>query len=195
MAQIDKSKAPAQPSAHDTHLLLEGVRGGDDGAREQLFAHLYGELQRLAHCQLRSSRNDRLQTTELVHEAYMKLCRAEKLHASDRSHFFAIAASAMRQILVDHFRSAVRQKRGERPETLDEAMILRADDGATVLAINDALGQFSELDPRAAQIVELKFFGGMSEPEIAAALGLSVRTISGDWRRARAWLNRELSAE
>lgn len=194
MAEKDRPEGPARPSAHDTHLLLEGARGGDGAAREKLFAHLYAELQRLARSQLRRGRSDHLQTTELVHEAYMKLCQAEKLSANDRSHFFAIAASAMRQILVDHFRRAASQKRGEgKAETLDEAMMLRADDGATVLAIDEALSRFGELDPRAAHIVELKFFGGMTEPEIAGALDISMRTVSGDWRRARAWLNRELA--
>ena len=195
MADKAQHNLPEQKPSHDTHLLLQGARDGDETSREQLFAHLYGELQRLAKSQLRRGRGAQLQTTELVHEAFMKLCQADRLSANDRSHFFAIAASAMRQILVDHFRRAASQKRGEdRNETLDEAMLKPAADGAAVLAIDEALSRFAELDARAAHIVELKFFGGMTETEIAAALDISIRTVSGDWRRARAWLNRELAA-
>ncbi|MEM8931088.1 MAG: ECF-type sigma factor [Acidobacteriota bacterium] len=184
------------PSAIDTHLLLVDAREGSAEAKERLFAHLYGELQRLARSQLRRSRGESLQTTELVHEAYLKLCRADRLSANDRSHFFAIAASAMRQILVDHFRRGATSKRGAaRPETLDEAVIRWHEDGAAVLAIDEALKHFADLDARAARVVELKFFGGLTEDEIAAALDVSIRTVSGDWRRARAWLHRELTGE
>ena len=195
MSKENQHDLPGPKSPHDTHLLLQGARDGDETSREQLFAHLYGELQRLAKSQLRRGRGAQLQTTELVHEAFMKLCQADRLSANDRSHFFAIAASAMRQILVDHFRRTASQKRGEgKNETLDEAILKPAADGAAVLAIDEALSRFAELDARAAHIVELKFFGGMTEPEIAAALDISIRTVSGDWRRARAWLNRELTA-
>lgn len=181
-------------SPEDTHLLLSGARRGDAGARDRLFGHLYGELQRLARGQLRRSRSDHLQTTELVHEAFLKMCRADQLSASNRGHFFAIAASAMRQILVDHYRRGAALKRGAgQVETLDENAPVSGHEGATVLAVDEALSRFVELDERAARVVEMKFFGGLGEPAIAEALGVSVRTVSGDWRRARAWLNRELA--
>ncbi len=183
-------------SPMDTHLLLSEARSGDDAAKNRLFGHLYGELQKLARVQLRRSSGGSFQTTELVHEAYLKLCSAEQLAAGDRAHFFSIAAGAMRQILVDHFRRNTAAKRGgkEKPVTLDEQSLRRQQDGASVLVIDQALTRFAEIDERAAKVVEMKFFGGLTEEEIAEGLGISQRTVSGDWRRARAWLNRELAA-
>ena len=179
----------------DTHLLLAEARRGEGAARQRLFGHLYDELQRVARRQLQRAMGKPLQTTELVHEAYLKLCQADRLSAGDRAHFFAIAASAMRQILVDRYRRDAALKRGaaEKVVTLDEA-VLSAHDGSSVLALDEALQRFEELDPRAAKVVEMKFFAGLTEPAIAEALDLSVRTVSGDWRRARAWLGRELAS-
>lgn len=192
----DPEKDPAN-SPLETHTLLHQAQQGDEQARGRLFSRLYGELQRLARSQLRRAQGDGLQTTELVHEAYLKLCRADRLSAGDRAHFFSIAAGAMRQILVDHFRRVSAAKRGgpDRPVTLEEAELRIRQDGAAVLAIDEALRRFSDLDERAARVVELKFFAGMTETEISEALDISIRTVSGDWRRARAWLNRELSGE
>ena len=196
MSETPRPNTAQEPgySPLDTNLLLRGARHGDEQAKDKLFAHLYGELQRLARLQLRRAHGQGLQTTELVHEAYLKLCNAERLAAGDRAHFFSIASGAMRQILVDHFRHSSAAKRGgsEKPVTLDEGALSREQDGASVLAIDEALERFATLDERAARVVELKFFGGMTEPEIADALDISIRTISGDWRRARAWLIREL---
>ena len=184
---------PRLPSPPQTRTLLLGARRGDTDARQRLFAHLYDALQGLARGQRRRSPSSGLQTTELVHEAYLKLCRAERLSPADRSHFFAIAASAMRQVLVDHHRRAVAGKRGAgEAETLDEQALAGQQRGATLLAVDAALVRFEALDPRAAKVVELKFFGGWTEEAIARSLGVSPRTVSGDWRRARAWLNREL---
>lgn len=185
----------ANGNPHDTHFLLAEARRGEGAARQRLFGHLYDELQRLARRQLQRAMGKPLQTTELVHEAYLKLCQADRLSAGDRAHFFAIAASAMRQILVDRYRREAAQKRGsaEKAVTLDEAVVAIRN-GSSVLALDDALKRFEALDPRAAQVVEMKFFAGLTEPAVAEALDISVRTVSGDWRRARAWLNRELSA-
>lgn len=182
-------------TGHDTTLLLRDARRGDESARANLFEHLYGELRGLARGQLRRGRSG-FKTTELVHEAFLKLCKGDGLAAGDRSHFFALAARAMRNILVDHFRRSVAAKRGgtDRPATLDEESVASARNGELVLAIDEALERLGSFDERAAKVVELKFFGGMTEPEIAEALDISVRSVSGDWRRARAWLNRELSS-
>lgn len=188
------AQEPELPSPPQTRTLLLGARRGDAEARQRLFGHLYEALQRLARGQRRRSPSSALQTTELVHEAYLKLCRAERLSPADRSHFFAIAASAMRQVLVDHHRRASAGKRGAgAAETLDENALAGRQRGATLLAVDAALVRFEALDPRAAKVVELKFFGGCTEEAIAHSLGVSIRTVSGDWRRARAWLNRELA--
>lgn len=186
---------PKGASPLDTHLLLAEARLGREQARRRLFDHLYSELQKVARRQLNRSVGKPLQTTELVHEAYLKMCQADRLSAGDRAHFFAIAASAMRQILVDRYRRDAAQKRGsaEKAVTLDEAQVALGN-SSSVLALDEALSRFEALDGRAAKVVEMKFFAGLTEPDIAAALGVSVRTVSGDWRRARAWLNRELSA-
>lgn len=177
-----------------TQLLLE-ARGGDEPARVALFERLYGALRELAGRQLRRrSGGGALQTTELVHEAYLKLCDASELTATDRAHFLALSASVMRQVLVDHFRAGVAEKRGGgalRVE-LEEGAIPVDDRGELVLAVDDALARLAAQSERAGRVVELKFFGGLTEPEIAEALGVSVRTVSSEWRKARAWLWLEL---
>jgi len=180
----------------DTTQLLRAAREGDEPARAALFEHLYAPLRELAGRQLRrASGGGALQTTELVHEAYLKLCDAAQLSARDRAHFLALAARVMRQVLVDHFRAGSAGKRGGdalRLE-LDEGTIPIDDRGELVLAVDDALGRLSEQSERAGRVVELKFFGGLTEPEIAEALEVSVRTVSAEWRKARAWLWLELA--
>ncbi len=191
---IEEKTRPAM-DPHDTTILLRGARAGDEAAQARLFEHLYSELRGLARSNLRRRRAD-LYTTELVHEAFLKLCKGQAVVAGDRSHFFALAARAMRQVLVDHFRRGVAGKRGgtECPKTLDEEAVSSLRDGELVLLIDQALKRFADFDQRAAQVVELKFFGGLTEPEIGEVLGISIRSVSGDWRCARAWLNRQLAA-
>lgn len=138
-----------------------------------------------------------MQTTELVHEAYIKLCDVDKLSTTDRTHFFALSARVMRQILVDRFRRLAAKKRGGpvRALPLNEGSIPIGNRGETVLAIDEALTRLSHLNQRTGRVVELKFFSGMTELEIAGALGISVRTVNTEWRKARAWLSQELGVE
>lgn len=180
----------------ETTQLLLAARVGGEPALAALFEHLYEPLRQLAHRQLLRASGGLLETTELVHEAYLKFCDASVLAARDRAHFLAVAARAMRQILVDHFRARTAAKReGVRVRIeLDEGALRVDDRGELVLALDEALVRLSRLSERTGRIVELKFFGGLTEPEIADVLAVSVRTVSGEWRRARAWLTRELES-
>jgi RNA polymerase sigma-70 factor (ECF subfamily) len=138
-----------------------------------------------------------LQTTALVNEAYLRLIEAERQDFQNRAHFYAVAAKLMRHILVDFARSRDRIKRGGAVEqvSLDEALTITADHSAELLDLDEALTTLSKLDERQSQVVELRFFGGLTEPEIAEVLKVSERTIQSDWRLARSWLLRELSGE
>ena len=180
----------------DTTQLLRRIRRGDSHAQDALFERVYAQLHGLAHRQLRKGPQGALQTTELVHEAYLKLCDADQLSMVDRAHFFALSARVMRQILVDRFRRISAKKRGGpiRALTLNEDLISIPDRGETLLAIDAALTDLSRLNERTGRVVELKFFGGMTEVEIAEVLGISVRTVNTEWRKARAWLSNELGA-
>jgi RNA polymerase sigma factor (TIGR02999 family) len=170
--------------------LLRAAQAGQPAALEQLVPLVYQDLRRLASRQLAGEYGERtLNATDLVHESYLKLNQGVML-AQDRAHFLAIAAQAMRQVLVDHARHRKAAKRGggawERTTLTDGAWVGDFDvDG--MLALDEAL---AELDPRQRQVVECRFFGGMEEREIAAALGVSERTVHRDWVKARAWLHR-----
>ena len=182
----------------DTTQLLLAARAGDESAFDRLFDHVYDELHRLARAQMRRKAGHTLQTTELVHEAYLQLFGDRQLSVQDRVHFLSLAARVMRQVLVEHFRLRSAEKRGGAVahDPLDEELLAVGDGegpGASVLAIDQALHRLSRRDERLGRLVEYKFFGGMTEPEIATALGLSVRTVSTDWRRAKAWLTVALS--
>jgi RNA polymerase sigma factor (TIGR02999 family) len=170
--------------------LLQSARGGDPAAFELLVPLIYEDLRRLARLQLGHEYGERtLNATALVHESFLKL-RAGALAAADRAHFLAIAARAMRQVLVDHARDRKAAKRGggswERTTLTDGAWVREFDpDG--VLQLEEAV---AALEPRQRQVVECRFFGGMEEQEIAVALGVSERTVHRDWMKARAWLYR-----
>ncbi len=181
--------------ATEITVILQAARGGDEAALEVLYPQVYQELRKLARRQLDRLKGGTLQTTELVHEAYLRLCDQTKVGASDRVHFFAISARAMRQVLIDHFRrrQAVKRSSNDRALTLDEGLIPVAERGRVLLDLDHALEQLAELSPRLARVVELKFFGGMTEDEIGIALDLSARTVRNDWRKAKAWLSRELA--
>jgi RNA polymerase sigma factor (TIGR02999 family) len=155
---------------------------------------LYDELRHLARAQLRKRSRRDLVTTELVHEAYLKLFSDGGANAEDRLHFLALAATTMRNILIDHFRagSAAKRGAGRFVETLDTNSVPLSDKGAVFQAVNGALDRLTLLDPRMGSVVEYKFFGGMTESEIAELLNVSKRTVSEEWRQARAWLSREL---
>jgi RNA polymerase sigma factor (TIGR02999 family) len=182
----------------DVTQVLEQLRNGDKRAADKLLPLVYDEFRALARHYLAQERaNHTLQPTALVHEAYLKLVDQSRVDWQGRSHFFAVAAQAMRRILVDHARSRQRDKRGggRARVLLDEAVALSPQKDEDVLALDEALERLAQLDPRQAKVVELRFFGGMNVEEVAAALQVSKRTVEGDWTFARAWLSRELRAE
>jgi len=175
--------------------LLTAWRGGDSAARDQAFAVVYDDLRALARRHVRRLRpGETLRTTALVHEAYLKLSRGQPLPVRDRAHFFALASRAMRQVLVDAARTRRAAKRGgdAHAAALDDDALRVDAAGEEVLGLDRALERLAALDPRAASVVEWRYFGGLSEPEIAEALGVTERTVRRDWRQARAFLYREL---
>jgi RNA polymerase sigma factor (TIGR02999 family) len=180
-----------------THL-LQGWRAGDPKALDELLPLVYKELQRLAHFQLRKERPDHtLQSTALVNEAYLRLIGMHSPQWEGRSHFFAIAAQLMRQILVDYARRHHARKRGGQAETLslDDSGVFEQGKGRDidVVALDDALKTLAKMDARKAQVVELRFFGGLNFEETAEVLKVSSITVQRDWSTARVWLHREMS--
>ena len=170
---------------------------GDETAFEKLVPLVYQELHRLASRYMRGERSGHLlQTTALVNEAYLRLHDSDGIHWRDRNHFYAVAARAMRRVLVDFARARKQQKRhGGRQVSLDEALAIGNDRSADMVALDDALTTLAKLHRRQSQIVELRFFGGLTEPQIAGVLGVSPRTVSSDWRVARSWLLRALNGD
>jgi RNA polymerase sigma factor (TIGR02999 family) len=180
----------------DVTRMLVGLGSDDGSAVDRVFPLVYRELHRLAHRQLRSERPDHtLDTTALVHEAYLRLAPAEGIEWHGRAHFFAVAARAMRRILINHAEARNAHKRGglwRRVELSDE-VAAEAERNDTLLALDRALTRLAVLDERQARVVECRYFAGMSLEETAAALEISLATVKRDWAVARAWLNRELS--
>lgn len=181
-----------------THL-LEHVRRGDRDAVDRLFALVYEDLKRRARLQLAGA-SQTLDTTALVHEAYVKLSTTAKMDWQDRRHFFRVSARAMRQIIVDRARRHLAQKRGGGVvhEALDIEQLGNDDPGVaaeTLLALDEALSRLADENERVAQVVELRYFGGLSTEDTAAALEISERTVKRDWRVARAFLQEKLSGE
>lgn len=173
--------------------LLRLWRGGEEHAFDRLLPMVYDELRRTAAGYLRRERaGHTLGATDLVHEAYLKLANAHALDTEDRSHFFAVAARAMRRILVDHARSQQRDKRvgAHRRLPLEEAAFVPSSNPGEVLAVHEALDQLATTHPRQAKLVELRFFGGFSEEEAGEILDVSRATMTRDWRFARVWLQR-----
>jgi RNA polymerase sigma factor (TIGR02999 family) len=184
--------------ASEVTALLAAVESGDDAAMNQLVPLLYEELRRLAKRHMAGQRQGHtLQTADLVNEAYLKLVNAKGTGWKNRVHFFAVASRAMRSVLVDYARRRAYAKRGGNPVrvSLSEADQISDQRTAEVVAVDEALGRLAALDPRKAEIVELRYFGGLSIEEIAVLLDLSSRTIKREWRWARAWLYRELGEE
>lgn len=175
--------------------LLGRWRGGDRSAREELIPLVYGELRRLARrCLAGQSPGQTLQSTELVHEAYMRLVQDVSVDWHDRVHFFAVAAQVMRCILIDHVRARRAAKRGGDCVTLllDEAVALGKPREMDLIALDDALNSLATLDSRQSQLVELRYFGGLSIEETSAAMGISPATVKREWATARAWLYQEM---
>jgi RNA polymerase sigma factor (TIGR02999 family) len=179
------------PVDHDVTGLLVAWREGDATAVDRLFPLVYDELRRIAHRQLSRERPDlTLGTTALVHEAYLKLVDQTRAQWADRSQFFAISARAMRRILVDHARQHLAGKRGGRRErvNLDEETLSLDQRADLLVAVDEALDRLRSVDERASRVVECRFFGGFTEEETAAALGITDRTVRRDWARAKGWL-------
>jgi RNA polymerase sigma factor (TIGR02999 family) len=175
--------------------LLETFEPGDRHAEEQLFADVYSELRALAARYLhRERKSHTLQPTALVHEAYLKLVGQTRVDWQGRAHFLAIAAHVMRQILVDHARRHRAARRGGNRHriALDDNLVIEPDRNVDLLAIEDALTKLTKLDPRQAQMIELRFFGGLSIAEVAKVTGISKRSVEREWTMIRAWLRREL---
>lgn len=182
------------PQSHSATQLLARMRAGDTAAPEALFAAVYEELRRLAR-QVRGGRaGDTLRTTALVHEAYVKLTSGNAPDYEGRLHFFRTAARAMRQILTDAARRRLADKRGGGLPTVtfDEGVHAAPVDAERLLALDEAIDRLEALDPRAAQVVECRFFAGLSVEETAVALDISPRTVKRDWRAARAFLADDL---
>jgi RNA polymerase sigma factor (TIGR02999 family) len=180
----------------DITLLLHAHGAGDAAAFDRLVPFVYDELRRLARAQLRRrGGRESLETAGLVHEAYMKLVDQTRATWRDRGHFFAVAAMAMRQIIVDHARRRTRAKRGgDQPvASLDTVHEPAAKDVQDVLDVDRALSKLASVDARLARVVECRYFAGLTEEETAAALGISVRTTQREWLKARAWLRGELA--
>jgi RNA polymerase sigma factor (TIGR02999 family) len=184
--------AIAPPDAGDVTRILRRWTAGDAAARQELWPLVHAELRRLAAIRMRRERpNDSLRPTELVHEAYLKLVRQDRVVWADRVHFLAVAATEMRRILVDRAR-----RRKVRPAadqiTLHPEKLRLESRALEVVALDEVLRDLARLDPRQARIVELLFFGGLSIAETAEAVGVSEATVKRDWTTARAWLRREL---
>ncbi len=174
------------------------VRSGDDAAVDELVPVVYEQLRRLARRHLAGQRRGHsLQTVDLVNEAYLKLARCPGAGWKDRAHFVAVASRAMRCVLVDHARSRAYAKRGGNPIRVSLADAEPGVDpgSAEILAVHEALTRLTQLDPRKGRIVELRYFGGLADEEIAEVVGLSSRTVKREWRWAKAWLHRELGGE
>lgn len=185
------------PPREVTQLLLAWSQG-EQTALDQLTPLVYDELRRVARRYMaRESAGQTLQTTALVHEAYLRLIDVRSVEWQSRAHFFAIAAQLMRQILVDFARRHRQLKRGGQAQrvSLEEALIVSRERSPDLVALDEALTELARLDPRQARVVELRFFGGLTEEEVAEVLKISPRTVRGDWGMAKVWLLRELSRD
>jgi RNA polymerase sigma factor (TIGR02999 family) len=183
------------PPSSDVTQLLDAMKQGDQAAFEQLLPLVYDELHRIAGRHMaRQHHNHTLQTTGLIHEVYLRLVNQEEKRWENRAHFFAVAATVMRHILVDHARARQRDKRGgdALKVSLDEAAAKADERALEITALDEALKTLATFDQQQSCIVELRFFGGLTMEEIAEAMGTSLSTVEREWRAARAWLGRQL---
>ena len=174
---------------------LRAFAGGDHEALDRIMPFVYDQLKRLAHARLVGERRGHtLNTTGLVHEAYLRLAEISEMEWRDRGHFYAMASTVMRRVLVNYAlkRKALKRGGGGADATLDEERLLPEEDADAIVDLHEALSRFEDLYPRQGQVVELRFFGGLTAEEIAVSLGLSARTVERDARFAKAWLAREM---
>lgn len=188
-----QSRQPSEPDGIAVSGFLKQWSGGDPEALNRLMPLIYHELRRLAHAYLRRERHDHtLETSALIHEAYMRLLGQSKIRCLNTHQFLAIAARTMRCILVDHARAREYQKRGGGAVrvSLEDMQPLSVEPAHWLIDLDEALEKLTEVSPQQAQVVELRYFGGLGSEEIAAVLGISVPTVTRRWRVARAWLYR-----
>lgn len=183
------------PTPQNITQLLAAWRDGNQSALDELYPLVYDELHRLARRYMsRERKGHTLQTTALINEAYVRLV-GQKVNWANRSHFFAISAQIMRRILIDHARRHAYAKRGGGAQqvSLEEAAIVTPDQSGELLRLDEALKSLAEMDPRRSQVVELRYFGGLNNEEIAGVLNVSENTVTRDWNMARAWLYQQLT--
>jgi RNA polymerase sigma-70 factor (ECF subfamily) len=180
------------PSPNEVTRLLVDWGNGDQAALDELIPLVYDELRRLAGRYMRrESQGHTLQTSALVNEAYLRLVDQKSVQWQNRAHFFGVAAQLMRRILVDHARGRLRAKRGGGAQMVSFAeQAVRSEEVEEVIALDEALNNLAEMDPRKSQIVEMKFFGGLTNEEVAEVLKVTSRTVEREWRNAKAWLHR-----
>ena len=184
------------PHQHEITQLLAEWREGSQSALDELYPLVYDELHRLARRYMsRERKGHTLQTTALINEAYVRLVDQKNVQWANRSHFFAISAQIMRRILIDHARRHAYAKRGggARQVSLEEAATVVPNKSEELLRLDEALKSLAEMDPRRSQVVELRYFGGLNNEEIAGVLHISENTVTRDWNMARAWLYQQLT--
>jgi RNA polymerase sigma-70 factor, ECF subfamily len=194
MEQAGLSQA-RDAAAGDVSMMLRAWSGGDQSALEKLTPFVYDELRRLARRYMRRERpGHSLQTTALANEAWMRLVDYKRMNWQDRAHFFAVSAQLMRRILVEHARRHnLKRGGGVQHVSLDEAVVMSGERAGDIVALDDAMNALARFDPRKVQVVEMRFFGGLSVEETAEVLKVSPVTVMRDWTAAKAWLHRELS--
>lgn len=183
-------------SPHEITQLLAEWSNGNQTALDKLYPLVYDELHRMARRYMnRERKGHTLQTTALINEAYVRLVDQKHVHWENRAHFFAISAKIMRRILIDHARLHAYAKRGGGVQkvSLDETALIAGERASDLLLLDEALNRLAEVDPRRSQVVELRYFGGLNNDEIAGVLKISENTVTRDWNMARAWLYQELS--
>src|SRR3984893_4537757 len=192
---MERAAQPGEPAVGDVSALLRAWSDGNQSALDKLTPIVYEELHRLARRYMKRERpGHSLQTTALVNEAYMRLVDYKRMQWQDRAHFFAVSAQVMRRILVEHARRHNLKRGGGVPHvSLDEAALVGGNRAADLVALDDAMNTLAQLDPRKAQVVEMRFFGGLSVDETADVRKVSAATVMRDWSTAKAWLYRELA--
>jgi RNA polymerase sigma factor (TIGR02999 family) len=194
----DLTSSPAVSAETSITDILVAWGGGDEDALERLLPLVHDELRRLARYQMHGERaGHTLQTTALVNEAYLRLVELGRMRWQDRAHFFSMAARFMRRVLVDHARARHSQKRGGGvPHVpIEDTVVAALERGSDLVALDEALSVLAQVDPRKSRVIELRFFGGLDVAETAEILGVSVETVTRDWRMAKVWLLRHLSRE